>query len=89
MKDKFPDNLNEDFKDWIFGCDICQDVCPWNRFSKSNNDPLLKPSHELINFTKKDWIELTDEVFKVVFKESPIKRTKYQGLKRNIQYANK
>ena len=88
MKDKFLDNLNEDFKDWIFGCDICQDVCPWNNFSKSNNDPLLKPSHELINYTKKDWIELTDEVFKVVIKESPIKRTKYQGLKRNIQYAN-
>ena len=89
LKDKFPDNLNEDFKDWIFGCDICQDVCPWNSFSKSNNDPLLKPREELINFTKKDWIELTDEVFKVVFKKSPIKRTKYQGLKRNIQYANK
>ena len=89
LKDKFPHNLNEDFKDWIFGCDICQDVCPWNSFSKSNNDPLLKPREELINFTKKDWIELTDEVFKVVFKKSPIKRTKYQGLKRNIQYANK
>ena len=89
MKDKFPDNLDEDFKNWIFGCDICQDVCPWNSFSKSNNDPLLKPNHELINFTKKDWIELTDEVFKVVFRESPIKRTKYQGLKRNIQYASK
>ncbi len=89
LKDKFPDNLNEDFKNWIFGCDICQDVCPWNSFSKSNNDPLLKPREELINFTKRDWIELTDEVFKVVFKESPIKRTKYQGLKRNIQYASK
>ena len=89
LKDKFPHNLNEDFKDWIFGCDICQDVCPWNSFSKSNNDPLLKPREELINFTKRDWIELTDEVFKVVFKESPIKRTKYQGLKRNIQYASK
>ena len=89
LKDKFPDNLNEDFKNWIFGCDICQDVCPWNSFSKPNNDPLLKPRQELINYTKKDWIELTDEVFKVVFKESPIKRTKYQGLKRNIQYANK
>ena len=89
LKDKFPDNLNEDFKDWIFGCDICQDVCPWNSFSKSNNDPLLKPREELVNFTKRDWIELTDEVFKVVFRESPIKRTKYQGLKRNIQYASK
>ena len=89
LRDKFPDNLNEDFKNWIFGCDICQDVCPWNSFSKSNNDPLLKPREELVNFTKRDWIELTDEVFKVVFRESPIKRTKYQGLKRNIQYASK
>ena len=89
LRDNFSSNLSTDFKDWIFGCDICQDVCPWNSFSKSNNDPLLKPREELVNFTKRDWIELTDEVFKVVFRESPIKRTKYQGLKRNIQYASK
>ena len=88
LKDKFPNNLKEDFQDWIFGCDICQDVCPWNRFSVANSDPLLQPTLELKNLTKKDWIELTEEVFKVIFKESPIKRAKYKGLKRNIKYAS-
>ena len=80
--------MKEDFQDWIFGCDICQDVCPWNRFSVANSDPLLQPTLELKNLTKKDWIELTEEVFKVIFKESPIKRAKYKGLKRNIKYAS-
>ena len=88
LKDKLPDGLKKDFNDWIFGCDICQDVCPWNKLSKSNDEPLLKPKEEIKHYTKKDWIELTDEVFKVVFKESPLKRTKYQGLKRNIKYAS-
>ena len=88
LKDKFPDDLKKDFNDWIFGCDICQDVCPWNKLSKANNDPLLKPNSDLKKYTKKDWVELTDEVFKVVFKESPLKRTKFQGLRRNIKYAS-
>ena len=88
LKDKFPDDLKKDFNDWIFGCDICQDVCPWNKFSKPNNEPLLKPHEDTNEYTKKDWVELTDEVFKVVFKESPLKRTKFQGLKRNIKYAS-
>ena len=88
LKEQFPDDLKKDFNDWIFGCDICQDVCPWNKLSKSSNEPLLKPKEEVKQYTKKDWIELTDEVFNVVFKESPLKRTKYQGLKRNIKYAS-
>ena len=88
LKEQFPDDLKKDFNDWIFGCDICQDVCPWNKLSKSSDEPLLKPKEEIKQYTKKDWIELTDEVFNVVFKESPLKRTKYQGLKRNIKYAS-
>ena len=83
-----PDDLKKDFNDWIFGCDICQDVCPWNKLSKSSDEPLLRPKEEIKQYSKKDWIELTDEVFNIVFKESPLKRTKYQGLKRNIKYAS-
>ena len=88
LKEQFPKELKKDFNDWIFGCDICQDVCPWNKFSKPNNEPLLKPHEDINEYTKKDWIEMTDEVFKVVFKESPLKRAKYRGLKRNINYAS-
>jgi len=88
LKEKFPYDLKKDFNDWIFGCDICQDICPWNKLSKPNNEPLLKPKEQLKKYNKKDWVELTDEVFKVVFKESPLKRTKYEGLKRNIKYAS-
>ncbi len=88
LKEQFPKELKNDFNDWIFGCDICQDVCPWNKFSKPNNEPLLKPHEDINEYTKKDWIEMTDEVFKVVFKESPLKRAKYKGLKRNINYAS-
>jgi epoxyqueuosine reductase len=88
LKEQFSSELKEDFNDWIFGCDICQDVCPWNKFSKSNNEPLFKPHEDLEHYKKKDWIEMTDEVFNVVFKESPLKRTKYKGLKRNINYAS-
>ena len=88
LKDNIPSDMKDKFDNWMFGCDVCQDVCPWNKLSKSNNEPLLKPKEEIKNYTKKDWIELTEEVFKVVFKESPLKRTKYQGLKRNIKYAS-
>jgi len=88
LKDQFPNELKKDFNDWIFGCDICQDVCPWNKFSIPNKEPLLNPKNEINQYSKKDWLELTDEVFKVVFKETPLERTKFKGLKRNIQYAN-
>ena len=88
LKDQFPNDLKKDFNDWIFGCDICQDVCPWNKFSIPNKEPLLNPKNEINQYSKKDWLELTDEVFKVVFKGSPLERTKFKGLKRNIQYAN-
>ena len=88
LKDQFPNDLKKDFNDWIFGCDICQDVCPWNKFSIPNKEPLLNPKNEINQYSKKDWLELTDEVFKVAFKKTPLERTKFKGLKRNIQYAN-
>ena len=81
--------LSKSFNNYIFGCDICQDVCPWNKFSKPNDEQLLKAKDEIKNFSRKDWIELTNEVFDFAFKDSPINRAKYQGLKRNIKYASK
>ena len=74
------------FNDWMFGCDICQDVCPWNRFSKPHNDPLLNPKLELLSNSKKEWEEMTEEVFQNIFRKNPVKRTKYTGLIRNIEF---
>ncbi len=86
LKDKIPTEFKGKFDDWMFGCDICQDVCPWNRFSKPHNEPLFNPHPELLSMTKKDWEEITEDVFKELFKNSAVKRTKFEGLKRNINY---
>ena len=86
LKENIPAEMKGHFDDWIFGCDTCQDVCPWNRFSKSHNEPLFNPNPDLLSMTKKDWEEMTEETFKIVFKDSPVKRTKFQGLKRNIDF---
>lgn len=86
LKDNLPNEMKGKFDDWIFGCDVCQDVCPWNRFSKPHNEPLFNPNLEMLSFTKKDWEEITDETFKKVFKNSAVKRTKLKGLKRNINF---
>ena len=86
LKDNIPSELKGKFNDWMFGCDICQDVCPWNRFSKEHNEPLFNPKPELLSMSKKDWEEITQDTFKKVFKESAVKRTKYKGLVRNIKF---
>ena len=86
LKENLPVELKGSFEDWAFGCDICQDVCPWNRFSKPHKEPLFNPSPDLLSLTKKDWEEITEETFKVVFKNSAIKRTKFSGLRRNIDF---
>ena len=86
LKENLPDNMKGKFDDWAFGCDVCQDVCPWNRFSKPHNEPLFQTNPDLLSFSKKDWEEITAETFQKVFKDSPLKRTKWEGLKRNIQF---
>lgn len=84
LKENIPDEFKGKMQNWVFGCDICQDVCPWNRFSKSHKTPEFIPGEELKN--KKDWEEITEEIFKEIFKNSPIKRTKFEGFKRNIDF---
>ena len=87
LKDNIPSEFKGKFDDWIFGCDVCQDVCPWNRFSKSHEEPLFNPNPEMLQWSKKDWKEITSETFNAVFKYSPLKRTKWNGLMRNIDNA--
>lgn len=86
LKNELPNEMKGSFDDWMFGCDVCQDVCPWNRFSKTHNEPLFNPHPELLSMTKKDWEEITVDVFQKVFKKSAVKRTKYGGLTRNIEF---
>ncbi|MFC3334456.1 tRNA epoxyqueuosine(34) reductase QueG [Flavobacterium palustre] len=86
LKENIPNEMKGHFDDWVFGCDTCQDVCPWNRFSKSHNEPLFNPNPALLSMTKKDWEEMTEETFKIVFKDSAVKRTKFQGLSRNVNF---
>ena len=86
LKEELPSHLSNNFEDWAFGCDICQDVCPWNKFSKPHNQPLFNPDERLLNNSKEDWQEITKEVFNEIFKKSAVKRTKFEGLKRNISF---
>lgn len=86
LKENIPTEMKGKFDDWVFGCDVCQDVCPWNRFSKSHNEPLFQATPELLSFTKKDWEEITEDVFKKVFNNSAVTRTKLEGLKRNVSF---
>jgi epoxyqueuosine reductase len=86
LKENIPTEVKGKFNDWMFGCDICQDVCPWNKFSKPHREPLFSPNKELISFAKKDWEEITQETFQKVFKNSAVKRTKLDGFVRNIKF---
>ena len=81
-----PEKMKGQFENKMFGCDICQDVCPWNRFSKPTNEIEFTPINEVLNFSKNDWEELTEESFKIIFKKSPLKRSKFQGIKRNLKF---
>jgi len=86
LKENIPLEMKGKMDDWMFGCDVCQDVCPWNRFSKAHKEPLFNPNKELLSFSKKDWEEITEDTFKKVFKNSAVKRTKLEGLTRNINF---
>jgi epoxyqueuosine reductase len=74
------------FDNWLFGCDTCQDVCPWNRFSKAHNEPHFKPIKEILEFNSKEWMEMSKENFNKIFKNSPLKRIKYEGIQRNLKF---
>ncbi|MHC5352887.1 tRNA epoxyqueuosine(34) reductase QueG [Myroides sp. LJL115] len=88
LKDDIPKEFSGLLDDWAFGCDICQDVCPWNRFSKPHNEPRFSANEAILNYDKKQWNEITQETFNVIFKKSPVKRSKYAGFMRNIQFLN-
>lgn len=89
LKNEIPSEFDGKLDEWMFGCDVCQDVCPWNRFSKPHSEPLFNPNPDLLSFTKKDWEEITEDVFKKIFKKSAVKRTKLSGLERNINFLKK
>tara|TARA_B100002052_G_scaffold60724_1_gene53787 strand:+ start:397 stop:1314 length:918 start_codon:yes stop_codon:yes gene_type:complete len=87
-KKEIPTELKNNLNDAIFGCDICQDVCPWNKFSKPHKEESFNPKNELSSLKKTDWIELTEETFNKIFEGSAVKRAKYEGIIRNIKAAN-
>lgn len=86
LKDAFPESLKNTFDDWVFGCDVCQEVCPWNRFSKTTQEPAFHPREGLLEMSKSDWYEITEDVFNKVFKDSAVQRTGFEGLKRNLEF---
>jgi epoxyqueuosine reductase len=81
-----PDKMKGKFDNWMFGCDVCQEVCPWNRFSEPTKESAFSPVPEILNFTTADWEQLTEESFKTIFKHSPLKRAKFQGIQRNLKF---
>ncbi len=88
LKDEIPEAFQGKMEHWVFGCDICQEVCPWNRFSEPHSEPAFDPKPELLSMTSSDWKELTEDVFRKLFRQSAVKRTKFKGLKRNINFVN-
>jgi epoxyqueuosine reductase len=86
LKNEIPAEFKGKMDNWMFGCDICQDVCPWNKFSVLTTEPSFTPHHELLGISKPEWEDITQDVFQKVFRNSAVKRTKYSGLKRNIEF---
>ena len=86
LKDAIPNEFKDKMDNWAFGCDVCQDVCPWNRFSTPHNEPQFTNQTGLLNWTANEWHELTEETFQMIFRKSAVKRTKYKGLKRNLEF---
>ena len=83
-----PDDMKGKFDNWAFGCDTCQDVCPWNRFSRPTQEPAFTPVPAILNFSTGDWEQLTEEKFREIFRNSPIKRAKFSGLRRNLRFIS-
>jgi epoxyqueuosine reductase len=88
LKNEIPTDFHGKMDNWAFGCDVCQTVCPWNRFATPHSEPAFNPTDELLSLSKNQWEEMTQEVFSVIFKNSAIKRTKFEGLKRNIKFLS-
>jgi epoxyqueuosine reductase len=88
LKDAIPSSFAGKMDNWVFGCDVCQDVCPWNRFSKPHQEPAFTPSSDLQALAAQDWKELTEETFKKVFSGSAVNRTKFKGIKRNLEFLS-
>ena len=88
LKNEIPDYFKGKMDDWMFGCDVCQDVCPWNRFSAPTLQEKFAPNFQKLNFRKNEWKELTQELFSEIFKKSAVKRTKFSGLMRNVNLLN-
>ncbi len=89
LKDALIDeNMKGKFNNWMFGCDVCQDVCPWNRFSKATTETNFTPIPEILNLSTKEWEEMSEEAFKQIFKHSALKRTKFAGIKRNLKFIS-
>lgn len=86
LKEAIPTSYKNKFENWAFGCDICQEVCPWNRFSKPHNEIKFNPNEGLLEMKKSDWEEITEDVFKNVFKNSAVKRAGFEGLKRSLAF---
>lgn len=90
LKDSLlPNSFNNQMEDWMFGCDICQDVCPWNKFSKPTTETEFKGDPRILNYSKSDWEEITEDLFSEIFQKSAVKRTKFTGLQRNIEFLSK
>ncbi len=89
LREEIPSAFAGTFEDWMFGCDICQDVCPWNRFSTPTAEPAFRPREEILGYSRGEWEELTEDVFGEIFSKSAVKRTKYTGLMRNLEFLKK
>lgn len=83
-----PNEMQGKFDGWMFGCDTCQDVCPWNRFSKPNNETNFTPIPEILNLSSNEWMNMSEENFKKIFRDSPLRRTKFSGIQRNLKFIN-
>lgn len=81
-----PGEMKGKFNNWMFGCDICQEVCPWNRFSTATHETAFEPIPEILNFDTREWEALTEESFKKIFRNSALKRAKFNGIKRNLKF---
>ena len=89
LKEEIPTEFKDKMENWVFGCDICQDVCPWNRFSRPHQESKFLPNPQILEMNPDEWQEITEEVFKDIFRRSAVKRTKYEGLKRNLRFIRK